>query len=44
MAQLSVLIFKYLSLVGLALHDVLEVHLRCLQLAKDRLGDQRGGE
>jgi hypothetical protein len=32
MAQLSVVILKYLSLVGLAVHDVLEVHLRCLQL------------
>jgi hypothetical protein len=32
MAQLSVLILKYLSLVGLVVHDVLEVRLRCLQL------------
>jgi hypothetical protein len=32
MAQLGVLILKYLSLVGLTVHDVLEVSLRCLQL------------
>jgi hypothetical protein len=32
MTQLSVLILKYLCLVGLMVHDVLEVCLRCLQL------------
>jgi hypothetical protein len=32
MAQLSVLILKYLSFVGLAVHDVLQIHLRSLQL------------
>jgi hypothetical protein len=32
MAQLSILIFQYLSCVGLMVHDVLEVRLICLQL------------
>jgi hypothetical protein len=32
MAKLSILILKYLSLVGLTVHYVLEVRLRCLQL------------
>jgi hypothetical protein len=32
MAQLGVLILKYLSLVSVTVHDVLEVRLRSLQL------------
>jgi hypothetical protein len=32
MAQLSILIFQYLSHVGLTVHNVLVVRLRCLQL------------
>jgi hypothetical protein len=32
MVQLGVLMLKYLSFVKLTVHDVLEVHLRCLQL------------